>query len=154
MVLPELISNLIYNPPRLSNIFQTSIGAILNDFNDNPSAKACIKKLTNKQSCDSPEVLQHTLKVLYEAPTIGTTKETITVLLEKDSIRLAIILYARSNGIDIEQEDIDAVQEILNESDPELGNFLRIAKERMIEKYGVDKAQNHFEKMEANNKCS
>lgn len=153
-ILPDLANKLIINPPELSSRFHSAIGAIKNDFKDNGSAIDCINKLKTGEFCNEPKVLQHTLKILYETPTIDVAKETVNVLLEKESIRIAIILYARSNGIDIDKEDINAIQDILTESDPELGKFFTIAINRMVNKYGMDETKIKLETMANNSNCS
>ena len=153
-ILPDLANKLIINPPELSSRFHGAIEAIKNDFKDNVLAIECIKKLKIGESCNEPKVLQHTLKMLYETPTIDVTKETINVLLEKESIRIAIILYARSNGMDIDKEDINAVQDILTEPDPELGKFFTIAINRMVNKYGLDETKIKLETMANNSNCN
>ncbi len=153
-ILPKLANKLIVNPPKLSDKFRQSFAAIKQDFSDNPSAIQCLDRLKKQELCEAPKVLQHTLKVLFESPTISVTKETVNVLLEKQSIRLAVILYAKSNGIDIDQEDIDAVQSVLNEPEPELGKFFSIAINRMVEKHGLDEAKTKLETMGDNTNCS
>lgn len=153
-VFPKLANKLILNPPKLSDKFHDSFDAIRQDFKDNPSAIQCLDNLKKQETCESPKVLQHTLKVLFDSPTVSVTKETVNILLEKESIRLAIILYAKSNGIDIEQEDINTVQVILNDQEPELGKFFTVAINRMIEKNGLDETKSKLETMGSNTNCN
>lgn len=53
------------------------------------------------------------------------------------SIRLALLLYARSNGFDLKEEDLDVVYESLLARDrPDLGPVLAAALEFMKGRYG------------------
>ena len=49
---------------------------------------------------DTPAILSKTLGVLYSFATIGSTVEMIQELIkpEHESVRLAIVIYARTNG--------------------------------------------------------
>lgn len=76
---------------------------------------------------DPPVILGRTLRVLYSFATIGSTAETIQELIkpENESVRLAIVIYARANGFPIEDRDLDTVRETLFDPDhPDLGPAL------------------------------
>jgi hypothetical protein len=76
---------------------------------------------------DTPAILNKTLGVLYSFATIGSTAEMIQELIkpEHESVRLAIVIYARAHGIPIEDADLDIVRETLfNPDHPDLGPAL------------------------------
>jgi hypothetical protein len=88
---------------------------------------------------DPPAVLTHTLRVLYATASIAAISEMIRTLLAKDNetFRLAIVLYARSAGIPIEEADLDVLREsAFNTDDPNLGPTLDRAIERLEENLG------------------
>ena len=49
-------------------------------------------------------VLTHTVRVILREPAPNQVAKTVNVLLGNESVRLAIILYARSQGISITQQ--------------------------------------------------
>jgi hypothetical protein len=88
---------------------------------------------------DPPAVLSDTLRVLYATASIAAVAEMIRTLLAKDneSFRLAVILYARSAGIPIEEADLDVLREsVFNTDEPDLGPTLVGAIERLEENLG------------------
>ncbi len=83
---------------------------------------------------DPPAVLSHTLRALYATASIAVVSEMIRTLLAKDNetFRLAVILYARSAGIPIEDADLDVLREsVFNTDDPDLGPALVGAIDRL-----------------------
>jgi len=87
-----------------------------------------------------PPVLRRTLSHLYGVATIGTTRDLLRQLLHRDnrSVRLALMLYARSNGFPIEEGDIDTVLDRMLDSDaPDLGPVLAKAATVLSERYGA-----------------
>jgi hypothetical protein len=86
-----------------------------------------------------PALLTHTLRILYATATLATIAEMIRSLLAKDNetFRLAVVIYARSAGIPIEDADLDVLREsAFNTDDPDLGPILDVAIERLEENLG------------------
>jgi hypothetical protein len=97
-----------------------------------------MESIKSGQKPDDPELLRDTLKSIYGLPEIGDAIGAANALLQPDneSLRLALLVYARLNGINLTEEDIDKVREtILDRNNPDLGRLFRYAfdnKERFI----------------------
>ena len=86
-----------------------------------------------------PAVLSHTMKCLLGFATLGTTAQTISDLIAPDnrSVRLAIVIYARANGIPLEESDLDLLRaQVLDTPNPDLGPVLVAAMSRFIDRSG------------------
>jgi hypothetical protein len=59
--------------------------------------------------------------------------ETIRALIgpENQTLRLAVLVYARTQGIDLDEEDIDALFRALDPANPDLGVLLDRGLERV-----------------------
>ncbi len=90
-----------------------------------------------------PHLLRHTLRVLYDVATVESTFEMIRALIDpsNESVRLAIVLYARANGVDLEPGDLDLLRRsVLNPQDPDLGPALVLALGRLEKREGPEEA--------------
>jgi hypothetical protein len=109
--------------------------ALSRDLRGTPaSAWAVFAQLRDGKLERPPALLTHTLRVLYETATLATIAEMIRGLLAKDNetFRLAVVIYARSAGIPIEDADLDVLREsAFNTDDPNLGPILDVAIERL-----------------------
>ncbi len=88
---------------------------------------AQIKLAKEGEPLENPAILNNTLKTIYSAPEVGNTIDVISALLapENESLRIALLVYARLNGVNLEQQDIDKVRStILNRDEPNLGSLL------------------------------
>lgn len=86
-----------------------------------------IKQVQSGQPIQGPEILNNTLVGIYALPEVGYVIDTANALLdeENESLRLALLIYARLNGINLEQQDIDKVREtVINRENPDLGTLL------------------------------
>ena len=114
--------------------------ALMRDLHGTPvSAWKAFAALRGGQLDDPPVVLVHTLRVLYATASIAAISEMIRILLAKDNetFRLAVVLYARSAGISIEDTDLDLLRDSLfNSDDPDFGPTLARAIERLEESLG------------------
>ncbi len=114
--------------------------ALMRDLRGTPvSAWKVFTQLRGGQLDDPPTVLTHTLRVLYATASIAAISEMIRTLLAKDNetFRLAVVLYARSAGVPIEDADLDVLREsAFNTDDPDLGPTLVRAIERLEENLG------------------
>ena len=84
----------------------------------------------------APTVLPNTLRQLYLLGSIRAVIETVRALLEIETVRLAIVVYARSQGIPLKEADLDALREALDPESPDLGPLLIASFRRLAEHYG------------------
>jgi hypothetical protein len=109
--------------------------ALMRDLRGTPvSAWKVFAELRGGHLDDPPAVLTHTLRTLYATASIAAISEMIRTLLAKDNetFRLAVVLYARSGGIPIEDADLDVLRDsAFNRDDPDLGPTLARAIERL-----------------------
>jgi len=116
--------------------------ALLRDLRGtSASAWAVFAELRGGQIDDPPAVLTHTLRALYDTASIAAISEMIRTLLAKDNetFRLAVVLYARSAGVPIEDSDLDVLREsVFNTDHPDLGPTVDRAIERLEENLGRD----------------
>jgi hypothetical protein len=114
--------------------------ALTRDLRGTPaSAWKVFAELRDGRLDDPPAVLTHTLRALYATASIAAISEMIRTLLAKDNetFRLAVVLYARSAGVPIEDADLDVLRESVFDSDePDLGPTLTHAIERLEENLG------------------
>lgn len=85
-----------------------------------------------------PPILTNTLGVLLAEATPGVLVETIRALIgpENQTLRLALLVYARTQGIDLDEEDLDALLDALDPAHPDLGILLDRGLERVTVVYG------------------
>jgi hypothetical protein len=100
--------------------------AINRDLGDAPSAiEAVLTDLRESGAVNSqPKILRNTIGVLYRQTTAKQLAKTIHSLLGNESVRLAIIVFARSKGVTISQEDLDQVRKAIDPDGPNLGELL------------------------------
>jgi hypothetical protein len=114
--------------------------ALSRDLRGTPaSAWAVFAQLRGGKLERPPALLTRTLRTLYATASIAAISEMIRTLLAKDNetFRLAVVLYARSAGIPIEDADLDVLREsVFNTDDPDLGPTLDRAIERLEENLG------------------
>ncbi|MFQ5992718.1 MAG: hypothetical protein ACE5NA_09820 [Nitrospiraceae bacterium] len=89
----------------------------------------------------APTVLPNTLRQLYLLGSIRAVIETVQALLEIETVRLAIVVYARSQGIPLKETDLDALREALDPKNPDLGQLLIASFRRLAEHYGREGAK-------------
>lgn len=148
----ELFNDLAYTVTTLFNLVpkpensKNPLGTIVNSLTDFPKAVAAdidpeqlssrfvnqLQRLKQGDPLDEPQILDHTLKQLYAispiAPVIGTSNALLAE--ENQTLRIALLVYARLNGVNLEEQDIDKVREtILNTDQPRLGGLLKYALE-------------------------
>jgi len=82
-----------------------------------------------------PGVLRRTMACLLDFATLATTAHTIGDLIrpENRSVRLALVVYARANGIPLEDSDLDVLRDnVFNTDKPDLGPVLVAAVDRYL----------------------
>jgi hypothetical protein len=86
-----------------------------------------IESIKSGKPPKAPEVLNNTLKTLFQVSIIGDAVNTASDLFcqENQSLRIALLVYARLHNVNLEEADIDQVRNtILNTDNPQLGDFL------------------------------
>jgi hypothetical protein len=114
---------------------------------------AIVADLRDGQLDAPPVVLAHTLGALFDFASLRSTAEMVQVLLqpENESVRLAITVYARANGVPIEAADLDAVRETLFDPEqPDLGPALVRALRRLSADRSVREIQAMLTRMSRN----
>lgn len=90
------------------------------------------KYISEGRAISNPQLLNQTLHSIYQMPQIGNVVETANLLFDNNhpTLRLALIIYARLNKVNIEEADIDEVRKtLLNIDSPDLGGLLVYAKD-------------------------
>jgi len=135
----NVIFSLITKPDRFSDLdgsFKDSPdtlmnlpGSILSDL-DPMSAfdkiSTQIEQVRKGMPPEDPAILDNTLKGIYSNSEVGYRIDIISDLLapENESLLLALLVYARLNGINLEQKDIDKVRDtILDRENTKLGSL-------------------------------
>jgi hypothetical protein len=118
------------------------VPAITRDLGEVPSAiDVVIHDLRRDGTITSqPNVMSHTMRAIYQQATARQLAATIHTLLGNESVRLAIILYARSKGVTISQEDLDQVRKAIDPSAPNLGELLAPGYRQLNKRYGKAQA--------------
>lgn len=103
-----------------------------------------VGKLGRKPNTDAlknPISLRNILSRIYKGESTAEIADTASTMLEIESVQLAIVVYARANGINIEKNDLEALQKTLsNSKNPDLGPLLRQGKQRLAEEMGANQA--------------
>ncbi len=103
--------------------------------------------LDNGKLDRQPVILKNTVKVIFQQAAPFQVAQTVQTLLGNDTVRLAIIVYARSEGIEISQKELDAVQDALDPQDPDLGALVVPAFDRFGKDFGVSRAMDILERL-------
>jgi hypothetical protein len=117
------------------------IGALTKDF----SALSKISGwITGK---DKPSLFRNTLKAVESEPLGKVVSDSVKIFIHKDNptMRLAIIAYARMNGINITEKNLDDLNDTLGDN-PDLYPLLAGAVDTMKEEYGSNDAKNGLQK--------
>jgi hypothetical protein len=88
----------------------------------------------------SPKVLGNTIRVLYRQAAAQQIAKTVYNLLGNESVRLAIIVFARSRGLNISQADLDRVRKAIDPDGPNLGELLAPGVRHLIKHWGYAQA--------------
>ena len=103
--------------------------------------------LDNGKLDRQPVILNNTVKVIFQQAAPFQIAQTVHTLLGNETVRLAIIIYARSEGIRISQKELDVVQDALDPNDPDLGALVVPAFDRFGKEFGVPKAMEILERL-------
>ena len=135
---PGLPLNLAQDLRSLPHLPRRLILAISRDLGNAPSAIEAVKTdLWESGTVNSqPKILRNTIGVLYRQVTAKQVAKTIHSLLGNESVRLAIILFARSKGLNISQDNLDQVRKAINPDGPNLGELLAPGYQHLREQFG------------------
>jgi hypothetical protein len=134
--LPVAVARDILTLPELPRDVAEAIRADLKD--DAPrTLRDVIVDLHDGKLDGRRRILTNTLRVLLTEATPGALVETIRALIgpENRTIRLAVLVYARTQGIDLDEEDLDALHRALDPANPDLGVLLDRGLERVVDTY-------------------
>lgn len=143
-LVPQVPVALVEDALKLPQLPSDLVSAIRSDLHDDPprSAHDMLVDLRDGRLDERRRILTNTLRVLLGRAAPEALVETIRTLIapENRTFRLAIVVYARLQGVDIDVEDLDAVYNAINPKDPDLGRLLDRGLERVREKY--ERAEN------------
>lgn len=115
------------------------VEAIRADLKDDPprTLRDVIVDLRDGRLDGRRRILTNTLRVLLAEATPGALVETIGALIgpENRTLRLAVLVYARTQGIDLDEEDLDALHRALDPANPDLGVLVDRGLERVVDTY-------------------
>ncbi len=134
--LPVAVARDVLTLPDLPHEVVQAIRADLKD--DAPrTLRDVIVDLRDGKLDDRRRILTNTLRVLLAEATPGALVETIRALIgpENQTVRLAVIVYARTQGIDLDEKDLDALHQALDPANPDLGVLLDRGLERVMDAY-------------------
>jgi hypothetical protein len=134
--LPVAVARDVLTLPELPHDVVQAIRADLKD--DAPrTPRDVIVDLRDGKLDDRRRILTNTLRVLLAEATPGALLETIRALIgpENQTVRLAVIVYARTQGIDLDEKDLDALHQALDPANPDLGVLLDRGLERVVDTY-------------------
>jgi hypothetical protein len=139
-----LVRDVIGSPLRVARL----TAAALRDLAGVPgSAHAVVADLLADGDLDQhPAVMVHTLEQLFHFATVESVADMLGQLIRPDnkSVRLAIVIYARANGVPLKESDLDVLRTTLLQAErPDLGPLLVVAGERMVDEHGGA----HFKKV-------
>lgn len=129
--MPLALRSDMRGPRRMAGVAVAIVKDIGGGVFDIPSVFA---DLSDGKLDDPPVILGNTLRALYDFASLRSTAETIRELIkpDKESVRLAIVIYARANGIPLEDGDLDVVRNTaFNPDAPDLGPALSRGLERL-----------------------
>jgi len=124
LALPELPSDLA--------------AAIRRDLHDDPSRSPREVLVNLRGGRIDQEVLTNTLRVLLASAAPQAVGNTVRTLIapENRTVRLAVMVYARLHGVDIDEEDLDAVHRAIDPANPDLSPLFAQGLTRVRDKFG------------------
>ncbi len=124
LALPEL-------PPHL-------VAAIRRDLHDDPTRSPREVLVGLRDGRLEGKVLSNTLPVLLGLAAPEAVVNTVRTLIapENRTLRLAVVVYARLHGVDIDDEDLDTVYRAIDPTNPDLSPLFAQGLTRVRDKYG------------------
>lgn len=105
------------------------------------------KSLQAIQKGQPPVVLRNTLHTLQSEPLGEIVSDSAKIFTSQDNptMRLAIIAYARMNGVNLTEENLNDLNKALDPNQPDLYPFLAGALNTLKQEYGVNDSQRAIE---------
>jgi len=138
-VLPEMPLAIAGDVARSPKHVAQVTAALAADLGKAPAHVAAIlSDLRSGRTASYPALLTRTLQQLYEIATLEAVVATLRAWLDpnNETVRLAILLYARAHGLPLEQGDLDAVLLALDAENPDLGPLLIAAWDHLEARLG------------------
>jgi hypothetical protein len=136
---PRVPVALVQDALALDELPAELVAAVRTDLHDDPSrpVRERLEDLRDGRLDARRRILTNTLRVLLGRAAPGALVGTLRTLIapENRTFRLAIVVYARLHGVDIDVEDLDALYRALDPADPDLGRLLDRGLDRVREKY-------------------
>ena len=98
------------------------------------SSKSGLADIKTKQTCSE-------LQDIYAEPNLKLSRGTLVQLLDNRSFRLALVVYARSNGVNIDYRDLDFVKEQLGKPSLDINALVQAGQLQLEKKYKIDEAK-------------
>jgi len=135
---PQLPTALVEDALALPELPADLAAAIRRDLHDDPTRSPHEVLVSLRDGRLDREVLTNTLRVLLGSAAPQAVANTVRTLIapENRSFRLAIVVYARLHGVDIDVEDLDAVYRAIDPANPDLSPLFAQGLTRVREKYG------------------
>ncbi|GJL63542.1 MAG: hypothetical protein NPIRA04_21960 [Nitrospirales bacterium] len=148
-LIPNLPISVVRDVRSLPRLPIRLVIAIKRDLITVPSRVRLVKQdlLDNGKLDRQPVILNNTVKVIFQQAAPFQIAQTLQTLLDNETVRLAIIIFARSEGIQISQKELDAVQEALDPNDPDLGALVVPAFERFRKDIGLSNVLKMLERL-------
>ena len=121
--IPEMLFDVLRIPAVVVSDL-TNVGDFIQDL------EGLVASIKSGKPPKNPEIFNNTLKTLFHIAIIGDAVNTANTLFsgENQSLRIALLIYARLHNINLEEADIDEARNtLLNTDNPQLGAFLLYA---------------------------
>jgi hypothetical protein len=117
----DLVSDVL-SLPQLPGALVDAVTTELGSFRPG-GALALLGDLRDGQLDKPPKIFPQTTRLLLREATARGVAETLRALLAEDNetFRLALIVYARSQGFELTDEDLDALRAAIDPDRPDLG---------------------------------
>lgn len=122
-IAPQSAIETILKAPSLPRDLVRAVSWDLFESLDESSVRAFLTDAKDGKIDDPPNFLRNTLAAVLGVATLRETVDTVRELIAPDNqtFRLALLVYARSQGVDLTPEDLDALRAALDPADPDLG---------------------------------
>ncbi len=135
--IPEMAHALPQSAARLANTIDD-----LKTKNVLGSFQHCLADIKTKQACSE-------LQDIYTEPSLKLSRGTLVQLLDNRSFRLALVVYARSNGVNIDYRDLDFVKEQLGKPSLDINALVQAGQLQLEKKYKIDEAKAKIDSLKA-----
>lgn len=143
----------------LSSLKSSGTQKLVTDLSNADHAKALVSamktdlQLRIENGLDRKHLFVNTLKVLNSGALGSIVSDTVKAFINKDNktMRLAIIAYARLNGINITEDNLNTLESTLSKDNPDFYPLLAGALDTMKKEYGIQDLNNQLSEMKRRN---